>query len=106
MSTAEQTGVWPPLTIDPEWESIGKDRHVYRCLAVFHQEESGYSVFCPQLPGAHSQGETIEEAVANIMEAVGGLIESYIEHQEEIPWNNEFSVPPDAAEKRWITVDV
>jgi predicted RNase H-like HicB family nuclease len=33
-------------------------------------EDGGYNVSCPALPGCHSQGETIEEAVGNIQEAV------------------------------------
>lgn len=47
---------------------------------IFSQEkDGGYSVFVPDLPGCHSQGETFEEAVANIKEA----IELYLEDVEE-----------------------
>jgi predicted RNase H-like HicB family nuclease len=38
-------------------------------------EDGGYNVSCPALPGCHSQGETIEEAVANIQEAIEGCLE-------------------------------
>jgi len=34
------------------------------------QEEGGYTVYVPSLPGCISQGETREEAVENIKEAV------------------------------------
>jgi predicted RNase H-like HicB family nuclease len=34
------------------------------------QEEGGYTVYVPSLPGCISQGETYEEAVANIKEAI------------------------------------
>ncbi len=34
------------------------------------QEEGGYTVRCLELPGAISQGETREEALANIKEAI------------------------------------
>ncbi|HSD57113.1 MAG TPA: type II toxin-antitoxin system HicB family antitoxin [Methanotrichaceae archaeon] len=34
------------------------------------QEEGGYTVRCLELPGAISQGETKEEALANIKEAI------------------------------------
>jgi predicted RNase H-like HicB family nuclease len=33
------------------------------------QEEGGYTVYIPELPGCISQGETEEEALANIQEA-------------------------------------
>lgn len=33
------------------------------------QEEGGYAAYIPELPGCISQGETEEEAIANIREA-------------------------------------
>lgn len=45
------------------------------------QEEGGYTVYAPSLPGCVSQGETKEEALENIKEA----IELYLE-----PDANEF----------------
>ncbi len=38
---------------------------------VLEQEEDGtYSVHCPALKGCHSQGETREEALKSIQEAI------------------------------------
>lgn len=34
------------------------------------EPEGGYSVHVPALPGCASQGETMEEAIANIKEAI------------------------------------
>ncbi len=49
--------------------------------AVFLEEdEGGYSVWVPALPGCTSQGETFEETVKNIKEA----IELYLEASPEI----------------------
>ena len=39
------------------------------------QDEGGYTVRCLELPGAISQGETKEEALGNINEAIGLVIE-------------------------------
>ena len=37
---------------------------------VLHKSEEGYSVSCPGLPGCWSQGETEEEALENIQDAI------------------------------------
>ena len=39
------------------------------------ETEKGWSVSCLDLPGCHSQGETREEALQNIREAVGLWLE-------------------------------
>jgi predicted RNase H-like HicB family nuclease len=53
-----------------------KKAQVLKYTTMFTPEEGGgYSVYVPALPGCFSQGETFEEAVANIKEA----IELYLE---------------------------
>ena len=42
-------------------------------------EDGGYTVYVPSLPGCISEGETAEEALANIQEA----IELYLETVED-----------------------
>jgi predicted RNase H-like HicB family nuclease len=42
-------------------------------------EEGGYTIYAPSLPGCISEGETVEEALANIKEA----IELYLEPVED-----------------------
>jgi predicted RNase H-like HicB family nuclease len=37
---------------------------------VIEHDESGYYAFAPELPGCHTQGESFEEAKANIAEAI------------------------------------
>ena len=37
---------------------------------VLQKSEEGYSVSCPGLPGCWSQGETEQEALANIRDAI------------------------------------
>ncbi len=39
------------------------------------EEEGGFSVAVPALPGCYTQGETIEEALANAREAAEGWLE-------------------------------
>jgi predicted RNase H-like HicB family nuclease len=38
-------------------------------------DEGGYTVYAPSLPGCISEGETIEEAMANIREAIALYLE-------------------------------
>ena len=49
------------------------------------EEEGGYHVFCPVLSGCHSEGETVEEALANIREAIEVYLESLQAHDEPVP---------------------
>ncbi len=43
---------------------------VYKVNVVFLEDEHGYYVHCPELPGCQSQGDNFEEAKANIKEAL------------------------------------
>ncbi len=66
----------------------------YHYTVIFeHQPDGGYHVFCPTLPGCHSEGDTLEEASSNIQEAVEVYIESLKAHGEEIPVEDLFIKP-------------
>ncbi len=41
---------------------------IYQILII--KSDEGYSVSCPSLPGCASQGETEEEAIENIRDAI------------------------------------
>jgi predicted RNase H-like HicB family nuclease len=57
-----------------------------RQVIIFPDEEGqGYTAQCPGLPGCHSQGDTWEEVIANIKEAVEVWIEDAVEYNEPIP---------------------
>jgi predicted RNase H-like HicB family nuclease len=45
----------------------------YRVM-VEKGEDSGYVVHCPAIPGCHSQGKTVEEALENIRDAIRGCL--------------------------------
>jgi predicted RNase H-like HicB family nuclease len=51
-------------------------------------DEGGFTVYVPSLPGCISEGDTREEALANIQEA----IELYLEEEEPIPLPEEAQV--------------
>ncbi len=39
-------------------------------IVLEEQEEGGYTVFVPALPGCISEGDTLEEAIKDIKEAI------------------------------------
>ena len=56
------------------------------------EEGGGYSIHCPVIPGCHSQGETKEEALANIKEAIEGILEVRSKHGLPLPESAEVDV--------------
>jgi len=51
------------------------------------EESGGYSIHCPALPGCSSQGDTLEEAMANIREAISGVMK--VRHKGKLPTPKE-----------------
>ena len=48
-------------------------------------EDGGFVVECPLIPGCISQGKTKEEAIANIREAIDGYITALTEDRLPVP---------------------
>jgi predicted RNase H-like HicB family nuclease len=48
------------------------------------QEEGGYSVYAPELPGLHTQGEDMDDALANAREAVALYVDGLREDGESL----------------------
>jgi len=60
---------------------------VYR-IVIERGEDFGYVTHCPAIPGCHSQGNTMEEAIENIKDAIRGCLsaldEGLISDREEL----------------------
>lgn len=54
-------------------------------IILEREEDGGYHAFCPTLPGCHTQGDTFDEAMENIKDAIKLYIESLKAHKEPIP---------------------
>ncbi len=52
------------------------------------EQEGGYHAFCPKLKGCHSQGDTFEEIIETITEAIELYIESLLADNQPIPTEN------------------
>ena len=59
---------------------------------VIEGDTDGYFVSCPALQGCYSQGDTYEEAVENIKDAIRLHIEDRLAAGEEIPENVSVSL--------------
>jgi predicted RNase H-like HicB family nuclease len=58
-------------------------RKSMQLTAVFMKVPEGYIAFVEELPGANTQGDTLEEARENLHEAVGLILESNRELAEK-----------------------
>jgi predicted RNase H-like HicB family nuclease len=57
----------------------------FKVLLERDEEYDGYVVVCPSLPGCYSQGHTVEQALANIREAIELVLEDMQESGEKVP---------------------
>lgn len=57
----------------------------YTVVLTPELEDGGYSVSVPALPGCYSQGDTVEDALAHIREAIGLHIWSLQQEGEPVP---------------------
>jgi len=57
------------------------------CYTVILEKEKtgGYHAFCPTLKGCHTYGDTLDEALDNIREAIEVYIDSLRKHKEPVP---------------------
>jgi predicted RNase H-like HicB family nuclease len=68
-------------------KNINKQAYNYTVL-LEKEEDGGYHAFCPVLRGCHSQGDTFEETIENITEAIEIYIESLVADNQPIPKEN------------------
>ena len=61
----------------------------YQYTVVIEPDEDAYHAFVPALPGCHTFGATVDEARANIIEAMGLHVEGMLEDGEPIPVERE-----------------
>ena len=61
------------------------------------QSDGGYHAFCPALPGCHSEGDNLEDATANIREAMESYLESMIALGETPPTEDMLIKPVEVA---------
>lgn len=69
-----------------------------RQVIIYTDENGEWCASCPSLPGCHLQGETREETVANIRDAIEAYIEALVA--------DGLLVPPETENREILTLDV
>ena len=70
----------------------------YRYTIILEREpDGGFHAYCPTLKGCHSQGDSLDEAIDNIREAIDVYLESVEAHGEPIPQEDILITPVEVA---------
>ena len=82
-------------------------RHELRVAIIEETECSGFTAVALNIDGIVGQGETIDEAINDIVEAFKITSESYKEANQPIPWLDpaDSTPAPVGAQIRWVSVD-
>jgi len=64
---------------------VGEKLEVKYTVLIEKNEEGGYTVTVPSLPGCITQGDTPEEAITNAEEAIMGYIEALKDIGKPVP---------------------
>jgi len=79
----------------------------YRCeIRLCSEPEGGYSVYAPELPGVVTEGDTTEESLRNIAEALHGALCTYRDDNQPIPWKKDTEPLQQNETRYWIIVNV
>jgi predicted RNase H-like HicB family nuclease len=74
-----------PSAVAMQGGQLPMERRHRFMIVIEASEEGGYHAWCPSLPGCHSQGETLEEAKRNVVEAIECHLESFRKEKKEFP---------------------
>ena len=58
---------------------------IYRLSVVIEKDADGYFAFCPELQGCYTQGDSYEEVLENLKDAIRLHLEDRRENKEVIP---------------------
>jgi predicted RNase H-like HicB family nuclease len=73
----------------PTSRSRRDDPHLYTVVLDPDPEERGYTVTVPALPGVVTQGDTVEQCLGRVREAIALHLATMADHGEPIPEEHE-----------------
>ncbi len=62
----------------------------YKVSIVIEKDEHGYYAYCPEFEGCQSQGDSLEEVMVNIKEAIELYLETLTLSEDEIKASSPF----------------
>jgi predicted RNase H-like HicB family nuclease len=60
-----------------------------KASVIIEKDENGFYAWCPELRGCQSQGDSLEEAIANIKEAIELYLETLPESERDVLLSQE-----------------
>lgn len=70
----------------------------YRYTIILDREpDGGFHAYCPALKGCHSQGDTLDETIDNMREAMEAYLESVKAHDDPMPREDMLIKPLEVA---------
>ncbi len=61
----------------------------HKVSIVIEKDDSGYYAYCPELEGCQTQGDTFEEVMANIKEAIELYLETCQQKKLRLPLSKQ-----------------
>lgn len=62
---------------------------IRKASVVIEKDDQGFYAWCPELKGCQSQGQTLEQAMANIREAIELYLETLTEEERSTALSQE-----------------
>lgn len=87
-----------------EW-SIFEDGRLFSCDIAIVRERAGYSALAVNLPGVVSCGDSIDDAIKNVRDALSAALAVYVE-DGQIPWSDDTQIDGDVVCEKRIVVNV
>lgn len=81
--------------------------HSFECRGfMYEDEDGGFCAYAIRLPGVYGEGETVDEAFADLCEAFQMALELYYEEGKQIPWRDRQVDEARHGVERWAVVNV
>lgn len=68
-------GIRTPIIFCKDRRTIVLNSMIYKVVVTPDPKDGGFTVSCPAISGCHYEGETLEEALENIKDAISGCVE-------------------------------